>query len=135
MSVIANVNNYAITATVTSDSITATVTSTPINVTIAGGWTGQVLTQDYKDRLNLVIGFNLSLDAAYAEFTFTGEDLTNVDVWEDDTKATKLFSKTISYDAGNIDEIVLVDEVRTKTMTTVFTYLAGNIATKNTTIT
>lgn len=43
--------------------------------------------------------------ASYKEFVYTGEDLTTLNVWTDNTMTTKLFQADYTYSSGNLTEI------------------------------
>jgi hypothetical protein len=66
---------------------------------------------------------------SYKEYVYTGENITQVNVWDTSAKVTKLFTKDITYTLTNPTSIVLKDEITLKTLTTTLTYSGANIAT------
>ncbi|CAK0764658.1 hypothetical protein CCP3SC1AL1_350007 [Gammaproteobacteria bacterium] len=43
--------------------------------------------------------------ASYKQFVYTGDDLTTLNVWSDNTMLTKLFQADYTYTSGNLTEI------------------------------
>jgi hypothetical protein len=82
----------------------------------------------FADRARLEGSFNEAYATAYLESTLTGDDITSVDIWTDSGKATKLFTKTISYSSSKPTTVVLLDEINNKTLTTVIAYTGDDIA-------
>ena len=86
------------------------------------------LTSGY-DRAELECLFKAAQSTKYTEFTYTGTDLTGVDIWDTSGKATKLFTKVISYSGGDISQITITDEIESSTLIKTFAYSGGNIST------
>jgi len=86
-----------------------------------------------SDRIEIEGLYKIAYNGKYSEFVFTGEKLTQINIFDSDLKVTKLFTKTISYDlADNIDTVTIVDEVNGNTLTKHFTYdINGNIESKD----
>lgn len=81
----------------------------------------------FIDRARLESAFNEAYATAYTEFTTVSNNITSVDIWDTSAKATKLFTKSISYSSDNPTTIVLVDEINNKTLTTSITYSGSDI--------
>lgn len=104
--------------------------SNPINVTFGNVVNGTVLPQDYTDRIRILLEFDIARNDKYKELTYVGGDISQIDIWENNTKALKLFTKVITYTTGNITQTVLTDEQNAKTLTKDITYdIQGNIET------
>lgn len=73
----------------------------------------------------------------YTEYTYNQrKDLVQVDVWEDDTKAVKLFTRTLTYNAqGDLIQVVTTDETSGSVLTTDLTYTGRDLVTKTETLT
>ncbi len=76
-------------------------------------------------QTDLHINFNTNKDGIYKEFTTSGGSLSKIDMWEDSSKATKLFTKTFTYVSGVLSEIETVDEINSKTLTKALVYTSG----------
>ena len=80
---------------------------------------------DVSTRLGLEKLFAVAYNDHYTEFTYTGLDLTVVEIWENAGKTTKLFTRTLSYTGNNVTSVVTVDEQGTETLTLTLVY-SGN---------
>lgn len=78
-------------------------------------------------RLGLEKLFAVAYDNHYTEFTYVGNNLTVIDIWEDNGKTTKLFTRTLSYTGNNVTLVVTVDEQGAGTLTTTFVYFGNNL--------
>lgn len=85
-------------------------TSTPTNI------------QDFE----LIMVWKLNSDL-YQEFVYTGEDITQINYWSDNTKATKLFTKNITYSSGNPTVITVLDETTDKIYITTINYTGDEV--------
>jgi len=92
-------------------------------------WISKVYIDSILFRNNVEAEFNAAYDTAYHELTYSAGRLISVDIWVDNTKALKLFTKTITYTGSNITSIEIVDEINSNTLTKTFTYSGGNIST------
>lgn len=115
--------------------------SSPINVSVSDDLLLDVTIQGYsptstliQSRIEIESEFKFAYSTRYKEFTFTGSNLTQIDVWDTSAKGTKLFTKTITYDAGNIDTITLTDELSGTTLTKQIAFVDGVISTITETI-
>lgn len=78
------------------------------------------------DELEMQIPWKIGNDL-YQEFEYSGENISKVHYWIDNTKITKLFTKTITYDGNNPTVIVLVNEINSKILTTTITYFENEV--------
>ena len=79
--------------------------------------------------------FNVAQTTGYKELTYTSGDLTGVDVWITSGKATKLFTRVLSYTGADLTSVVTVNEQTAKTMTVTLVYVGGDLFSVNTVIT
>lgn len=68
-------------------------------------------TQDEKLALELYMAFKAAQLSHYVEFTYTAKDLTNITIYEDDTKAVTLFIKDFAYSPSKDLESILTTRV------------------------
>lgn len=87
----------------------------------AGGGTG-VYSQAEKLALELEMSFKAANLSNYKEFTYTAGDLTGIDIYEDDTKAVKLFNKIFTCISGTLTQLVLTRVSDSATLTKDFNY-------------
>lgn len=65
----------------------------------------------------------------YVEFVKTGDNITQINYWQDQTKVEKLFTKDITYTGSNITQTVITNEVTAQTLTVDITYTGDEITT------
>lgn len=71
--------------------------------------------------------FIKALKKRYKEVTKTNGQVTQVVIWEDDSKLNLLFTKTITYDLeGRVSEVSTTDHTATKTLVKNLTYIDVN---------
>jgi hypothetical protein len=82
---------------------------------------GDIIDLDFKSAYNTY----------YHVITYSSDgDVSAINIWTDDTKATQLFSKTFTYSGGNLTRIDITDGSGTTLLTKLFVYDAdGNIET------
>ena len=69
----------------------------------------------------------------YTERTYNASGyVTQIDTWESVSKATKLFTKVLTYTSDYLTNSVLTDEINSKTLTKTWTYNASNQITNST---
>lgn len=78
-------------------------------------------------RIRLEKMFNDAFDDHYCEFTYVGDNLTAVEVWEDSGKTTKLFTRTLSYTGDNLTTVATTDEQSSEILSTTFSYSGDNL--------
>jgi len=126
---------------VNSSSTNNIVAATPtynINSASAIGGTALNRVIALEERVEIEKLFKVAETTDYTEYTLDVDgNKTNVDIWTDSGKSTKLFSKVNTYDVdGNKTNVSLTDEVTGKTITTTYTYdVDGNRATKTRSVT
>jgi hypothetical protein len=84
----------------------------------------------YSFNEKLAMELETSFKAAklhnYKELTYTDGDLTSVDIYENNTKAVKLFNKTLTYTLGYLTQTVLTRISDSATLTKDFVYDVDN---------
>jgi hypothetical protein len=90
---------------------------------LTGAGSAGAYTESEKLAMELQMQFKASKLSNYKELTWTGDLLTATDVYEDNSKAVKLFNLVLSYDVND----VLVQTVLTRisdsaTLTKTFEY-------------
>jgi len=80
-------------------------------------------------RENIENDFNAAYSTAYHEITYDGSERVSViDIWENDSKTVKLFTKTFIYVEDNIYQITIFDEKSSLTLRKTFAYnLSGDV--------
>ena len=107
----------------TRDSLGLDTDDTVTFANLSGTNTGD---QDYTN-FELEMARKISGNS-YMEVTESGGNITQLDYWTDDTKATKLFTKEFTYDVNdNPTTIVLTDEDTSSVLTTTIAYSSGDI--------
>jgi len=86
------------------------------------------LPTNFQERLDLEAEYKYTLSTAYKELTYSGDNITRVDVWSTPGKTTKLFTKIITYTNNIISTITLTDEQTSNTLTKTLTYVGGRIS-------
>lgn len=82
--------------------------------------------------LNLIdLDYKSRLSTYYHEISYTvGGDVDTIDVWLNNTKTTKLFTKAFTYTNGDLTQILITDVVTGATLTKALVYHAnGNLET------
>jgi len=65
---------------------------------------------------------------SYMEYTKNiNDEITNVDYWADSTKASKLFTKVITWIGGNPTQVAITNNTTGKTMTTTIAYVGDEL--------
>lgn len=77
-----------------------------------------------NQRLDLDLLFKYAYDTKYSEITYdTLLNVKIVDVWEDNSKQLKLFTKTLTFNTnGTASSVVIVDEETGASKTKTITY-------------
>jgi hypothetical protein len=95
------------------------LTGTTLIATSSGG-SGSV------DVSTIELELQLASRSRYIEFTYNVDgDITNKDIWLDDSKSTKQYSLIYSYSGGNISSISITRESDSFTYSKNFTYTDG----------
>jgi hypothetical protein len=80
--------------------------------------------------LQMELAFKLSILVYYTEYIYTETKLSKIEIYSDNGKLTKLFTKDITYTDGVLTQTVLTRESDSQTMTTVYAYESGVIKSK-----
>jgi hypothetical protein len=64
---------------------------------------------------------------SYSEFTYVGENVTQIDYWSNSGKSLKLFTKVINYNDSNASEIIVTDEITGIVLTTTIGYTGDEV--------
>ena len=90
-----------------------------------------------EQRTKLENQFNFAYNNHYTELSYDGSgNLTTVEIWEDNTKALKLFTRTLSYTGSDLTSATTTDELTLVELTKTFTYdVDGNLTTVTATVT
>ena len=78
-----------------------------------------------KSNLELEMEFKAAQLTNFKEFTYTGKNLTAIDIYTDNTKTTKLFNKVLSYTGTNLTQTILTRVSDSATLTNDLVY-SGN---------
>lgn len=90
---------------------------------------------DVNTIAGMLFKFNLSKSSAYTIYTYSGTQITQIDVYTDSTKAEQLYKQVITYSSGKITGYTLNDLINSKTLTVVYGYSGTQITTKTMSIT
>lgn len=92
-----------------------------------GGAGSGAYSQTEKLAMELEMEFKAVNLYYYKEFSYTGSQLSAVDIYEDDTKAVKLFNKTLTYTDSKLTETNLTRISDSVTLKKVFSYTGSNL--------
>ena len=81
---------------------------------------------EYDDMFTL---FNTVLKTGYTEYVYTDNKVTQVNVWEDNLKTNKLYTKDLTYTDDKITQITITDEQTSNSLTKTITYSGDTIDT------
>lgn len=87
----------------------------------AGG--GPVSSADTQLRLE----FAFAQLYKFKEFLYTGDNLTQINIWTDSSKTTKLYQKVFAYSGSDLASITVTRISDSFTYTKTFDYTAGNL--------
>ena len=71
---------------------------------LPGGFSQQIISTDPEYAIS--VGVIESDPLVFKEFTYTSGDLTQIDIWDDQSKTTLLMRKVLSYSNGDLSNIV-----------------------------
>ena len=98
------------------------------NINMGGGGIVSQETVNHIKLDELLSMFNSAYSTSYSELTYSDGNITNIDVYENDTKVKKLFTKEITYSDGNIIEIKITNTLTGYALTKTIGYDAnGNL--------
>lgn len=84
-----------------------------------------------NERTELEDNFKYAYSTYYKEGVKVGNLITQINVWENSSKATKLFTKNFTYSGSLTTGIELIDEVNGNKLVKGFTYLDGEWVSTN----
>ncbi len=68
-----------------------------------------------------------ALSPGYKEFSYSGGNLSQIDLWNSASKTTLLTRTTLAYSGNDLAQKVVANYVLGKTITTTYTYSGGNL--------
>ena len=108
----------------------------PVQYVGGGGYLNNTTTDDtLKNRAELEGLYKVAFTTAYSELTYSGADISEINIWDTNLKATLLFTKSLTYLNGNITQIDIIDHLQGVTLTKELSYNMGNIISINKVIT
>ena len=78
-----------------------------------------------SDKLDILTERKFAYDTKYKEFSYTDGYLTQVDVWEDNTKTNKLFTQILTYTGGYLTQDIIADEISMLSLQRDYIYTNG----------
>ena len=87
----------------------------------SGGGSG-VYTESEKLAIEMEMEFKAYIESYYKELSYTDGSLTNVGIWFDNTKTTKIFNKDLTYTSGALSETLLTRISDSKQLLKIFDY-------------
>jgi hypothetical protein len=94
---------------------------------------GGVFTASEKSNLELEMEFKAAQLTTFKELSYTGKNLTGIDIYVDITKVVQLFSKVLSYTGKNLTQTVLTRVSDAAILTRDFAYSGNNLISIETT--
>lgn len=108
----------------------------PVQYVGGGGYLNNSTTDDtLKNRAEIEGLYKVAYSTAYSELTYSGADISAINIWDTNLKATLLFTKSLTYVNGNITQINITDHLQGVTLTKELSYNNGNIISINKVIT
>ena len=105
-----------------------------VTKSIATAGTGSgVYTQPEKLAMELEMEFKAAKLYYYKEFTYTNNQLTGVNVYENDTKSVQLFNKILTYTESKLTQTGLTRISDSATLTKIFSYTDNKLVSITTT--
>jgi len=80
-----------------------------------------------RTDIDVRFAFRSALTTGYKEFTYTGSKLTQIDIWTNGSKVTKLFTRVFSYTGNDLTLLVTTDEQTGLVLTKSFSYTGGKV--------
>jgi len=91
------------------------------------GSSSGVFTSAEKLALEMEMEFKAAVPSYYKELQYTDGNLTNIGIWLDNTKVTKLFNKDLSFSSGNLTQTLLTRISDSSKILKLFNYTDGNL--------
>ena len=104
---------------------------------VGGGYLNTSSSSDdtLKNRAEIEGLYKVAFTTAYSELTYSGADISAINIWDTNLKGTLLFTKSLTYTDGNITQIDITDHLQGVTLTKELSYNNGNIISINKVIT
>jgi hypothetical protein len=102
---------------------------------LVSGSTNPELDPEAVSNIELEFSTALSNSENYKEFTYSGNNLTTLDVWESATKVHKLFTKVLTYSGNKVTTITLTRHVDGTTMIKALSYIGNKVSSITKTVT
>jgi|LGVE01.1.fsa_nt_gb hypothetical protein len=102
----------------------------PKQKVLVGGGGGSIDTSKYDSHVSsdeLLHMFNSTYKTSYSELIYVDGNITQINVYINDTKTTKLFTKEILYSDGNIETVTITNNISNQSIIKTISYLDGNI--------
>jgi hypothetical protein len=93
----------------------------------AGGSSSGAYSQAEKLALEMEMEFKAAKLYYYKEFSYTGNKLTGITIYEDNTKVVTLFSKILTYVSNKLTETNLTRTSDSATLKKVFAYTGSKL--------
>ena len=87
------------------------------------------VTEDHR-VIELEGMFKEAYSTMAVEYTYSGEQLTGIDVWNNVLKTTKLFEKRFTYNGDKLQQTVLTDLKSGYVLTVTFSYSGDQLTSK-----
>ena len=108
----------------------------PVQYVGGGGYLNNSTSDDtLKNRAEIEGLYKVAYSTAYSELTYSGADISEINIWDTNLKTTLLFTKSLTYTDGNITQIDIIDHLQGVTLTKELVYNMGNIISINKVIT
>jgi len=91
------------------------------------GASSGVFTSAEKLSLEMEMEFKAAIPSYYKELQYTNGDLTNIGIWFDSSKVTKLFNKDLLFSGGNLSQTLLTRITDSSKILKLFNYTDGNL--------
>jgi hypothetical protein len=82
-----------------------------------------------RTQMDVRLAFRAAATTGYTEFSYSGTQLTQIDIWTNSGMGTKLFTRTFSYTGTNLTTAVTTDETTGQVYTRTFGYTGPQLST------
>ena len=99
------------------------------NTSTGGSGGGTAVSEDHR-IIELEGMFKEAYSTMAVEYTYSGEQLTGIDVWSSALKTTKLFEKRFTYSGDKLQQTVLTDLKSGYVLTVTYSYSGDQLISK-----
>ena len=99
------------------------------NTATGGDGGGTAVSEDHR-IIELEGMFKEAYSTMAVEYTYSGEQLTGIDVWTDVSKLNKLFEKRFSYNGSKLQQTILTDLKSGYVLTITYSYSGDQLVAK-----